>query len=176
MELKTRRQPLQASLSTSERCCDTRPSVTVSSAEGTARQRWLRSKDAARLTRLKGAEWTRQTTATSSTPAAASDTCARPSKPVSRLRGRWSLSAARRPGSTCPAAPGLPAGWDRGEGLPRRIHGIGLRRIPRRGGAAVRGGPRRRDDRLRRRERLPGRGGDDARAPGVAELQALVTG
>ena len=52
------------------------------------------------------------------------------------------------------------------QGLPRRLHVVGRCRLPRRGRPAVRGRPRRRDDRLRRRERLPHRGGEDAgRAP-----------
>ncbi len=58
---------------------------------------------------------------------------------------------------------GYTSGQD--EGLPRGLHVVGRRRLPRRRRAAVRGRPRRRDDRLRRRERLPDRGGEDAGRP-----------
>ena len=50
------------------------------------------------------------------------------------------------------------------EGHGRRHDGHGRRRPPRRGGPPVRRGPRRRHDRLRRRERLPPGGRGDARS------------
>ncbi len=55
------------------------------------------------------------------------------------------------------------------QGLPRRLHGLRRRGPSRRRRSPLRGGPRRRHDRVGRRERVPDRGGEDARsAPGRA--------
>ena len=104
---------------------------------------------------------------------------ATPGRPARRTRHRGhGPPAAPRSGSSTPSSRELPTGevgtiYVRNshpvrrlhlgchQGLPRGLHVLGRRRLPRCRGPAVRGRPRRRDDRLRRRERLSDRGGED---------------
>ena len=89
----------------------------------------------------------------------------RPADP--RRRRPRGAAGRRRPDHGPQRLPVLRLHLGRHQGVPRRLHGLRRRRPGRRGRSPVRRRPRRRDDRVRRRERLPARGrGDAQRAPG----------